>query len=196
MPLTYKYVFSPNEVKSDLLDINFLCHDNKVHIRLRDYSKAEVLKGFEAKLTYLITYLFNYTFLPKFVGRSDVKALLKNFNSKSEEMKELNEALRPYMQEEFKGIKVSANYRKKSTFSPFGTLEPDFCPTLKDGKLITSTGLKFFLKSFNTTLQDFLFNDAYEVVLVVEKQKTLYNKFKNKQERKKTRGKAVEVSLW
>lgn len=196
MHLTYKYVFSPNEVKSDLLDINFLCHDNKVHIRLRDYTKAEVLKGFEAKLTYLITYLFNYNFLPKFVGKPDLKALLKNFNTKSDEMKELNEALRPYMQEDFKGIKVTANYRKSGNFSPFGTLDPDFCPTLKDGKLMISTGLKFFLKSFNTTLQDFLFNDAYEVILVVEKEKILYNKFKNRQERKKTKGQTVEVSLW
>lgn len=195
MPLTYKYVFSPKESESDSFDVDFLCHDHKVHVRLREYRKTEVLRGFEAKLTYLVTYLFNYSFRPKFVGQPSPEALLKGFNTKSDTLLELSEAIRPYMPNQFRGIKVAAGYRRK-TNAAFGFLDPETCPSSKEGQLVTTTGLQFFLSTFHTNVVDYLFNDAYEVVLMVDKKKPLYTKFKKKQERKDSRKQTVEVPLW
>ena len=58
--MNYKIIYTPNiddGVQALDRDINFLCADNKLHIRLRDYDKEEVIHGFIDKLTYVVTYL-------------------------------------------------------------------------------------------------------------------------------------------
>ena len=54
------YTPSKNDLAIDSDNLKYLCRDNKIHIRFRDYNKKQVIRGFESKLTYLLTYLMNY----------------------------------------------------------------------------------------------------------------------------------------
>lgn len=45
-----------NNTKNKNLNM-YLCKDNKIHIRLKQYNKKEKISGFEQKLTFLITFI-------------------------------------------------------------------------------------------------------------------------------------------
>ena len=62
MALTCSILYTPSvsRIKTNIDNLKYICRDNKIHIRFKDYNKKQVIKGVEAKLTYLITYLMNY----------------------------------------------------------------------------------------------------------------------------------------
>ena len=82
--------YTPNKAKV-IENVKYTCSDNKIHIRFKDFNSPQTIKGFEAKLTYLISYLVNYCYLPTVLEdpvNEDI--LLKNFLQTSD----LNEVLR------------------------------------------------------------------------------------------------------
>lgn len=186
--------------KAKLIDqVKYTCLDNKIHIRFKDFNSPQTIKGFELKLTYLISYLFNYCYLPTVLRKDSNQTLLKNFLSNSD----LNEVLRTIKvfitPTKTNGFKLGKNYNRKDN-KFFGNVDINCFPLLeKDG--VTEIGsLKQFLKTFGgIKLEDYLFNDGYEVVIKDINLEVKLNKYQKKdikiQER--NRNKTVDlVSLW
>ena len=75
--LAYSLIFTPSTVSKD---ISHLCSDDKIHIRLDNFDKCCRIEGFERKLTYLLTYMFNYNFFNPVLHKDvSVEKLLKLF---------------------------------------------------------------------------------------------------------------------
>lgn len=180
--LTYKLVYTPNKESFYSVcesNINFLCADNKIHIRLRDYDKEEVISGFIGKLTYLVTYLVNYVEganKDRFASDDDLLAwATSNINEY------LGKLIRMDLHDDsFKGLKISKNFRRIKNYSKLGSIANGLCP-YSHGQCSLSS----FIETMRISLYDFLFNDAYEVVIVKSKDKRVYQKYVNKKSIKK-----------
>ncbi len=195
MKLTYKLIYTPSRnsfYSVEESNINFVCSDKRIHVRLRDYDKEEVIRGFINKLTYLVTYLVNY------VEGSDSA----RFSSDDELLKSATKNINLYLGynignlihvDDFKGLKISKNYRRLKEFNPLGSIPSNLCPYSNSGE---SNSLSFFLKAFNINIHDFLFNDAYEIVITKDKDSKMYQKFLNKQNKTKKEVKEERVALW
>lgn len=182
MKLTYKIVYAPDAedyTKVTDKDINFLCSDSKLHIRLRDYNTEEVIHGFINKLTYLITYLFQRN-----INTNDIDNFVNNDSS----IKQLNswlESLFYSLDKNYKGLKILQNYRKiKLTQpTPCGGFSKGACP-LMDG--ITYGDISFFNNKLTVVnLETFLLNDAIDLVITKDTSRDSYKKFTNKVKRVK-----------
>lgn len=184
--MKYYLVYSPEDEKwVDELGIDFLCSDNKVHIRLRNYDHPEVISGFVDKLTYLITYLIcgKWADMPA----ASPEKIISNFTKLDEDFQRITEIIRDLLHEEkFAGIHIQKVYRKKpiSKDKLLGSFEPGTCPTSDDTTWARS--LSNFLETLNISLGEFLFNDAYDIVLTDEagEKQHRYQKFINKKENK------------
>ena len=55
--LTYSLIYTPKTITN--YKAKYVCSDCKVHIRLKDFNSPQIIRGFEAKLTYLISYIFH-----------------------------------------------------------------------------------------------------------------------------------------
>ena len=77
--INYSVIFTNNSKNIiDNLD-KYICSDNKIHIRFRDFNKEEVFNRIWKKLTYLLAYLLNYSFVPKLIGDYTSKEILTEF---------------------------------------------------------------------------------------------------------------------
>ena len=191
MSKTYNLLFTPNLPESESID--YVCSDNKIHIRVKDYLNYEVIRGFEKKLTYLITYLINTSFKTS-ISEKNPSHILKEF-LKSDEVNEITNTINSNIANiKFKGIKIKTNYNKKDCLQyPFGNINLDYFPILAD-----KGSLQIFLKTFKISLKDYLFDDRYIVILSDLKYKSDCNiKFKNKEIKKQSFDEDSDfIELW
>jgi hypothetical protein len=196
--LTYSIYYTPSKNPMAHNDLNYVCSDNRIHIRFRDFNKEQIIGGFEKKLTYLVTYLMNYSYLPSIIGKYDTKTLIKNF-LKTDDIQHVISAIAVYNGlHKFKGLKLTANYRKKECL-PFGDVDKDCFPLNSQDGIIAVGSLKEFLEKLRIDLIEYLFNDSYFIILRENKEKAINNKFINKQAKKleRTRDPNLElVELW
>lgn len=170
--LSLKMVVEPS-LSGFPIEYSPLCIDNKIHIRFRDYGAKEVIAGFEDKLTYMLTYLFNKEFTPTIEefegamtqGHSFVWSRYLPLFMDSQSYKEIESVISKNIVG-YSGILLTPKYVKKPYTNPweqFGSIQ--------DGASIPSTGpggegiLKQFLSVFKVSLEDYLFNDSYQFVI-------------------------------
>lgn len=179
-------VYTP---KSDTEEtsVSYLCADNKVHIRFRDFKEDECIKGFEKKLTYLLTYLVNYAYLPSIVGSYDENTLINNFLKTSDLTSIYNVIKANERSNNFRGLKARKNYKKQDC-KPFGAVDMQCFPMVYKDGVAAAGSLDTFLKAFKVSLKDYLFDDNYIIVIKSKRNnKELNNKFVNRAAKKKQR---------
>lgn len=182
MNLTYGILYNPENAVNN--NINYICSDNKIHIRFRDYTKEQVITGFEQKLAYLMTYLANYSEFKNMLERYTPDELTKCM-LQSSDVKNIFEAIRYAKQINFKGFKLYQNYKKTATSLPFGDVDSNAFPIRKDTYEIIKLGsLEYFLKKLKIGLIDYLFNDGYSVIIYRKSTKDVNKKFINKENKK------------
>lgn len=193
--LTYSLVYTPSSGWE--VDVpKYLCSDNRIHIRLKDFNSPQIIRGFEAKLTYLISYLFHFCYHPNIVGNPDQKTLLKGFNESSY-VQELYGVLITYVADrKFKGIKITPNYNKKRC-TYFGEVDVNCFPFDRGEELKQRGHLKDFLHYLHDlSLIEYLFNDEIELYIHPEKQ-VKENKFIRKMKKKTSRYvESDRIELW
>ena len=198
MALVYKVVYTPNkDTKQNVLDssVNFLCSDDKLHIRLRDYDHEEVISGFVNKLTYVITYLIqNYV-----AGNKSDEEVIDSFVKNDAAFCEIS----LWLNEEFtsrgvnyKGIKLSKSYRKvKKNSKSLGSFKEGTC--YLEGGCKFASFENFALSLGIVNLGTFLLNDAIDLVIVKDtSKKSCYTKFTNKQVKKVKKNKLEYIPLF
>ena len=170
----------------DELDINYICSDNKVHIRFRDYDSSAVIAGFEHKLTYLLTYLMNYSYMQQVIVPYDTDMLIANF-LQTADVSKINACIRMTTHvDKYKGIKLRKNYKPSSaeTYKPYGKVCVDCFPEKIENGIIKAGDLNFFLAYFNISLAEYLFNDNYVIILSDLTLDSINKKFINKMNKK------------
>jgi len=182
--LVYNLVYTPSlddGLGADERDINWLCSDNKIHIRLRDYNKPEVITGFINKLTYLVTYLVNSGCTSSLESvRENPDAYLDTFCKNDSDFLRVVDLVKSSLHEpRYSGIKVTKVYRKKKVNKPnsFGIISDGALPVEDNYKL---GDLTYFVSSLRIPLHEFLFNDAYAIVLQENTATACYDKFVRK----------------
>lgn len=206
MGLTCSLLYTPSQGESYMENNNlkYICKDNKIHIRFRDYNKKEIIKGVESKLTYLLTYLMNYWYLPQVIQKYDSNKLIEDFLNTSV-INKLIIQLRLFLNDSnFKGFKLKKNYKRKE-FKNFGELNLNCFPShnIKEHKKneIEKIGsLDLFLEYFNLTdIITYLFDDSIRII-IHEEEKDKVTKFDRKQLRKynkiDSKSKYKELDLW
>lgn len=182
-------------------DLNFICSDNKVHIRFKDFNSPCVVAGFEQKLTYLLTYLMNYSYMQNALIHSGDDQLLEGF-LKSSDVGVINACIRgESCNVKYKGIKLRKKYSKviDDTYAAFGDVNIAAFPIHTQDSMVMTGSLDFFLSAFRISLRDYLFNDNYIVIIDEIKTSKLNRKFINKMNRKNNLAsrQAVDVAeLW
>lgn len=185
--LTYSIYYTPNAI-SDIDAMDFTCWDKKVHIRFRDFNKEEIICGFEKKLTYLLSYLMNFSYLPKVIGMYEEKALVDNFLKTSDVFKIVSAISEHISGEPLKGIKLYKNYRKSvTTLEPFGAVTANCFPLKSTDGIIQQGSLATFLEILKVDLAEYLFNDNYMIVIRENKAINPNKKFINKSVKKSNR---------
>lgn len=183
--LTFSLRFTPSIETNK--NAKYTCSDNKVHIRLKDYNKPQEIKGFEDKLTYLITYIF----------------VSMKYNSIDELMSsmylvEIENVLRSYIKFQtdytYKGLKILPKYSKKDKYNLYGNIDIDCFPSILENSNIHF--LDYFQKVFSINLYDFIFNDQYEIIIRASDY-TGENKFTKKEKRREfTESNSILYKLW
>lgn len=182
--LTYSIYYTPSHDVEDAV-INYICFDNKVHVRFRDFNSEMLIIGFEKKLSYLLTYLMNYSYLPKVIGMYDENTLINTFLKSSDIASIYSSISKNTCGKVFKGIKLKPNYRK-SECKPFGDVDFNCFPIkLVDG-LAQVSDLQTFLSTLKVSLDEYLFNDSYVVILREDKKIDINRKFINRQIKKQS----------
>lgn len=202
MALTCSILYTPSvsQIKTNIDNLKYICRDNKIHIRFKDYNKKQVIKGVEAKLTYLITYLMNYWYLPQVIQSYDSTKLIKNF-LETKLMKEMILKLRLFLNSDtLKGFKLSKNY-KRGESKDFGDISLSCFPSHNKKEDIEKIGgLSLFLDYFN--IPDFItyiFDDGI-ILIIHEEIKEDITKFDRKILKKWNKvnvdSKYKELDLW
>ena len=169
----------------------YTCYDNKVHIRLRDFNSNQVIKGFEAKLTYLLAYILHFNLLSdKEYKTKNIIRILQDL-SETEEVEKIKLCIRKFTNDSnFKGLKISKNYNKGNLID-LGEVDNNCFPVSSSDNSIEN----FLSKLHINTLSEYLFNDSYKIVIKEEKQ-LKDNKFTRKQ-LKKLKNKNLDFEkLW
>lgn len=193
--LTYSLVYTPDFPRTAAF--NPICSDKKIHIRLRDFDKPQIIKGFERKLAYLITYLINYgdLSLVSMLNLCDQKTILKAF-LENEDMKQLYRTIKYEKQIDFKSFVVKANY-KKSEHVAFGNVLRSVFPITYDKFGAPKEGsLKTFLEKLKLTLLEYLFDDSYSIIIHKVSTQELNAKYINKENRKVNKLLSDFEKLW
>ena len=196
--LTYKVVYTPSldsGFGAEEKNINFLCSDGKIHVRLRDYDHEEVVHGFIDKLTYLLTYCINDMASRTINSAEEVFKIFSDIETIN-----IESYLKSILHEpNFKGIKLFKNYRKVKGHGILGSFSKGTCPTIKNEQGLDILDYPTFLEILGIgNLYTFLFNDAYDIFICKEKKsKDSYRKFLNKTKKPlQTKKKTLEyVSL-
>lgn len=191
--------YIPNPLSES--NINYICSDNKVHIRFRDYDSEGTVAGFEQKLTYLISYLMNYSYLTDLIPPYNDNDAIKDF-LKSSDLAEINSCIRSHTGNlNYRGIKLRKNYKKKDLhdYKSFGSVNINCFPILPVESVRHRGSLKTFLSTFKISLDDYLFNDNYVISIQnidLSKVNTKFINKMNKKEEAMQRENMVVASLW
>ena len=196
MALIYKVVYTPNKDTKTLAidsDINFLCSDKKLHIRLRDYDHEEVISGFINKLTYVITYLIQRCD----VGTKSDDEIISNFVKNDTDFKNIDAFLQQVFSSrglDYRGIKISKSYRKvKTSKNTLGSFKEGTCYLEDNCKFGDFT---FLTNSLGLDFVAFLLNDAVDLVITKDSLNNSYTKFVNKKLRKVNKNKLEYIPLF
>ena len=184
MALTYSLVYTPLVKDWEYNHPKYTCSDNKIHIRFKDYNSPQLIEGFEAKLTYLISYLMNYCYLPKILNKSDNKSLMEDF-LKTSDINKINVVIKEFTGDgKYKGLKLHKNYNKKTNIKYFGEVNIECFPIEEENGIEKASNLSLFLSNLGEIpLVSYLFNDNYKLYIHESKPKKT-NKFLRKQLRK------------
>lgn len=140
--------------------VNYLCHDKRIHVRLRDFDKTQTIKGFERKLAFLITLSMNPDNKTSWDDALAAYAISANGVN-------IASAIASYTDYKAKGIIITPNYRR-GKHNMFGNCR---------------VGIEVLNPIFKLGVSEFLFNDNY--YLTLEKAKLVkQNKFEKKQIKK------------
>lgn len=179
--LTYSIMYTP--ALSEEKAVKYTCWDNKIHIRFKDYKKAQVVEGFEAKLAYLLSYLINFSYLPNILEVKNEKILIEDFLS-TDDAKTILATIESYMSNynfKFNGIKLSKNYNRQNELKYFGKAFLECFPFNRNKEIAYKACLKEFLLNLGKiSLFDYLFNDGYKIIIHEAKERKI-NKFERKQ---------------
>lgn len=173
--MAYSLVYSP-ETNAFEDDVKFICSDKRVHFRFRDFNKNEHIQGFERKLIYLMEYLFNFCYRPSFEVNTPVskEEILDGF-LKSKDVKQVETVISKFIPDiKFKGLRAFFNYNKQENLKPFGEVNKTYFPTKGKNSLLQ------FQKTLRVSIEDFLFNNQYSLILNDGYKKDINKKFKNK----------------
>ena len=142
--LTYSLIYTPE--LSQTSTVNYVCSDDKIHIRFRDFNKPQMVKGFEKKLTYLMAYLMNFSYITKLFDICDQKTII-NALLDAKDVKLIYNVLHYDRKIDFKTFKLTCNYNKKEKCVAFGELDQGAFPLEYDefGNAKEAT-LEIFLK--------------------------------------------------
>jgi len=173
---------------------NYLCKDNYVHIRLKNYgNKKEVISGFESKLTLLVTYLAGCITLnmSTFDETSDIWSACISKLLLTSDFRTVSNACN-YMFEKYKGIKILPAYSKKKyknhSLAFLGSVS-NMIDSSDDSYLDT------FLTELDISLLDYLFNE--NIYLIVDVKQKIHNeKYARKYSKKSSKEKINYVELW
>lgn len=192
--LTYSIIYTPDITTNN--GVNYVCSDNKIHIRFRDFNKPQVISGFERKLTYLMTYLMNYSFVSELFDHCNEKTLI-NALLDSIDVQKIYNAIKYDKQIDFKSFRLTSNYKRKDELVIFGKVEESAFPlTYDEFGLKKIADLETFLHKLKVGLLEYLFNDSYSII-IHEKDETDVNvKFINKELRKNRAAESDFVELW
>lgn len=193
--LTYSLIYTP-DLKTET-NINYVCSDKKIHIRFRDFNKPQTLiAGFEKKLTYLISYLMNFSYITNLFEICDIKTII-NALLDSEDLKTIYNNIKYTKQIDFKSFRLTPNY-KKSDCVAFGKVEETAFPLEYDEFGVKKEGdLNTFLSKLKVGLLDYLFNDSYAIFIHEKVEYDSNQKFKNKESRKETQLDNTDyIKLW
>lgn len=180
MNLTYSLIYSPSLKNINYLD--FICFDNKIHFRFKDFNKEERIIGFEKKFTYLMCYLFNFEYV--WNSNLSLEDNLKAFY-RLKDVSEIYEVIKETMPDsKFKGFKAYPNYKRFNKVACFGELDKDCFPLIKEENVYKKGSLKTFLTVLNIDLKNYLFNDAYSILIHKSINKVINEKFIKKQNKK------------
>lgn len=183
--LTYSIYYTPSADIDDGV-INYICFDNKVHVRFRDFNSEMLIVGFEKKLSYLLTYLMNYSYLPKVIGVYDDKTLIDTFLKSSDVAAIYSSISNNSCGKTFKGIRLKPNYRKNDC-QPFGKVDIKCFPIKIVDGIIQTGDLNTFLSTLKISLDEYLFNDSYMIILREDKKLDINKKFINRENKKQSR---------
>lgn len=184
--LTYSIYYTPADDLLNAFPINYICSDNKIHSRFRDFNSEELIIGFEKKLAYLLTYLMNYSYLPRIIGDYDTDTLIKNF-LKSSDVATIIAAVNIYNGSKIRGIRLRKNYNKKVDCKPFGDTDSNCFPLNIKDDIIQCGDLNSFLSKLKISLDEYLFNDSYVIILREHREFEVNKKFINKMNKKLSR---------
>jgi len=190
---TCSILYNP-ETKTNYYNAKYVCADGKIHIRFRDFDKPQLIEGFEAKLAYLISFIFyegGYSSKEEFLKSNDIW-LLNEY---------LKRGIEKYNNYEYKGLLLLDNYSKKAETVTFGIHNLDCFPNPirqpyeDDNSYLEKSKLNVFTEEFKIgNIIDFLFNDGYKII--IHKRKEIKdNKFIRKQ-RKIQDKKSGLIELW
>lgn len=180
MKLTCSLIYTPQYYKEAKSNFSYVCSDDKIHFRFKDYNKEELIAGFDRKLSYLMTYLFNYVFLPKMKPKTSQNDLITHFMNSSE-VNLISNTIYPVLSVvKFKGFRPFLNYNKSQNIKPFGRLDKNCFPLMENMK---ENSFESFFSNLNTTLLDYLFDDRIVILIHKYKELKLNTKFINKQDK-------------
>lgn len=187
--INYSIIFTNDFKDLDIEIDKYICFDNKIHIRLKDFNKEELIIGFEKKLTYLLSYLINYSYIPKLVGNYTDKDVLRSFLL-DETVAKIIAFIGSCIEDKsvaYEGILLKPNYKKdKKALKYFGDTDIRFFPLEIKNNVMEAGSLDFFLQAFNIDLYSYLFDDAYAIWLH-EKELKPTKKFDSRKLRKLNR---------
>ena len=192
--LTYSILYTPDQMTNP--GVNYVCSDKKIHIRFRDFNKEQVISGFEKKLTYLMSYLMNFSYITSLFDICDEKTIM-NALLDSEDVKSIYNNIKYNKQIDFKCFRLTPNY-KKSECKAFGKVEQTAFPLLYDEFGAPKQGdLETFLNKLKVSLLEYLFNDSYSIILHEKSEDNVNEKFVNKELRKEDRVANPDfIQLW
>jgi len=198
--INYSVIFT-NDLKQIAADLDkYLCFDNKIHVRFKDFNKEEFIIGFEKKLTYLLSYLINYCYIPKLIGEYSDKDIKTSFILDDDTLK-IIQLIQNHIgtTHEFAGILIKPNYkRNENNYKYFGDTDIRFFPQQIKNSLTEVGNLDLFLSTFKLDLYDYLFDDNY-VIWLHNKEFKVNDKFdkrKLKRINKKYNKNINIVELW
>ena len=183
--LTYSIYYTPDADATNEV-VNYICFDNKVHVRFRDFNSEMLVIGFEKKLSYLLTYLMNYSYLPKVIGMYDNSTLIDTFLKSSDVAAIYASISNNTCGKTFKGIRLKPNY-KKNDCEPFGKVDVRCFPTKIVDGVLQIGDLHTFLSTLKISLDEYLFNDSYVIILREDKKININKKFINRQNKKQSK---------
>ena len=192
--LTYSILYTPDQTTNP--GVNYVCSDKKIHVRFRDFNKEQVISGFEKKLTYLMSYLMNFSYITSLFDICDERTIM-NALLDSKDVTRIYNCIKYDMQIDFKSFRLTPNY-KKSDCVAFGAVEQTAFPLLYDEFGAPKQGdIETFLNKLKVSLLEYLFNDSYSIILHEKSEDNVNEKFVNKELRKEDRVANTDyIQLW